>query len=386
MIFLDCCFDRGKEKTLKAQHFWAGSLFLAALFFAQMAAAFTPFVVRDIRVEGVQRTEAGTVFNYLPIKVGDEANEEKVSEAIKALYATGFFRDVQIDAQGDVLLVVVDERPTISALLFSGNKEFETDLLRAVMRDIGLSDGRIFDRSLLEKATQELKRQYVSRGFYNADIEMTMTPQERNRMAINFSIEEGGPSKIARIHVVGAEAFTEKKLIKLMRLRTPGWFTWYTKNDQYSKQKLQADLEALRSFYQDQGYLEFAIESTQVSILPDKTGIDITITVSEGQRYTISSASLAGDLAVDESELRKLVRVRPGSVYSRARLQATAKDISERLGAEGYAFANVNAVPEINKEEGTVAFTFFVDPGRRVYVRKINIIGNVKTRDEVIRR
>ncbi|MDR0771025.1 MAG: outer membrane protein assembly factor BamA [Burkholderiales bacterium] len=382
MIFLDF-FDRGD--TLKPRLLRL-SLLLAALLFAQTAAAFTPFVVRDIRVEGVQRTEAGTVFSYLPIKVGDQVDEVKVSDAIKTLYATGFFRDVQIDAQGDVLLVVVDERPTISALSFSGNKEFETEMLRNAMRDAGLAEGRIFDRAVLEKATQEMKRQYVSRGFYNAEVEMTMTPQERNRMAISFSIEEGGPSKITRIHIVGSEAFAEKTLIKQMRLRTPGWFTWYTKNDQYSKQKLQADLEALRSFYQDQGYLEFAIESTQVSISPDKADIDITITVSEGQRYRISEVNLAGDLAVDESELRRLVRVRPGSVYSRARLQTTSKNISERLGAEGYAFANVNAVPELNKEEGTVAFTFFVDPGRRVYVRRINISGNVKTRDEVIRR
>ncbi|MDR2244619.1 MAG: outer membrane protein assembly factor BamA [Burkholderiales bacterium] len=385
MIFLDC-FDRCKKKTLKPRYWWAGALSFIALLFAQAAAAFTPFVVRDIRVEGAQRAEAGTVFNYLPIKVGDEVNEEKVSEAIKALYATGFFRDVQIDAQGDVLLVVVDERPTISALSFSGNKEFETEMLRNAMRDVGLSEGRIFDRSVLEKATQELKRQYVSRGFYNAEIEMTMTPQERNRLAISFFVDEGGPSKIARIHIVGSEAFSESKLVKLMRLRTPGWFTWYTKNDQYSKQKLQADLESLRSFYQDQGYLEFAVESTQVSISPDKTAIDITVTVSEGQRYKISNISLAGDLAVEENELRRLIRVRPGNTYSRARLLATTKDIAERLGAEGYAFANVNAVPEINKEEGTVAFTFFVDPGRRVYVRKINISGNIKTRDEVIRR
>ncbi|MCL2297602.1 MAG: outer membrane protein assembly factor BamA [Proteobacteria bacterium] len=385
MIFLDC-FDRCKKKTLKPQYLWAGALSFVALFFAQAVAAFTPFVVRDIRVEGVQRTEAGTVFNYLPIKVGDEVSEEKVSEAVKALYATGFFRDVQIDAQGDVLLIVVDERPTISALSFSGNKEFETDMLRNAMRDVGLSEGRIFDRSVLEKATQELKRQYVTRGFYNAEIEMTMTPQERNRVAISFFVDEGGPSKIARIHIVGSQAFTEKTLIKKMNLRTPGWFTWYTKNDQYSKQKLQADLEALRSFYQDQGYLEFAVESTQVSISPDKAAIDITVTVSEGQRYKISSVSLAGDLAVDESELRKLIRVRSGNTYSRARLQTTSRDIAERLGAEGYAFANVNAVPEINKEEGTVAFTFFIDPGRRVYVRKINISGNIKTRDEVIRR
>ncbi|MCL2872944.1 MAG: outer membrane protein assembly factor BamA [Betaproteobacteria bacterium] len=387
MISLES-FDRRRKKTPKSRQARALSWVLpfTALFIAQAAAAFEPFVVRDIRVEGVQRTEAGTVFNYLPIKVGDEATDEKVSAAIKALYATGFFRDVQIDAQGDVLVVVVDERPTISALSFSGNKEFETDMLRSAMKDVGLVEGRIFDRSTLEKANQELKRQYVSRGFYNADIQMTMTPQERNRVAISFTVEEGGPSKIARIHVVGSETFPEKTLIKQMKLRTPGWFTWYTKNDQYSKQKLQADLESLRSFYQDQGFLEFAIEATQVSISPNKADVDITVTIREGRRYTISDVSLAGDLVVDESELRKLIKVHTGNVYSRAKVQTTTKGIGERLGAEGYAFANVNAVPEIDKEKGTVAFTFYVDPGRRVYVRKINISGNIKTRDEVIRR
>lgn len=388
MISLES-FERRRKTTLKSRQAQALPkvlLPLAALFIAQAATAFDPFVVRDIRVEGVQRTEAGTVFNYLPIKVGDEATDEKVSAAIKALYATGFFRDVQIDAQGDVLVVVVDERPTISAISFSGNKEFETDMLRNAMKDTGLVEGRIFDRSTLEKANQELKRQYVSRGFYNADIQMTMTPQERNRVAISFTVEEGGPSKIARIHIVGSETFPEKTLIKQMKLRTPGWFTWYTKNDQYSKQKLQADLESLRSFYQDQGFLEFAIEATQVSITPNKADVDITVTIREGRRYTISSVSLAGDLVVDESELHKLIRVHAGNVYSRARVQTTTKSIGERLGAEGYAFANVNAVPEIDKEKGTVAFTFYVDPGRRVYVRKINISGNIKTRDEVIRR
>ncbi|MDR1529741.1 MAG: outer membrane protein assembly factor BamA [Burkholderiales bacterium] len=350
------------------------------------AQAFDSFVVRDIRVEGVQRTEAGTIFNYLPIKIGDTVDGTKVSEAIKALYGTGFFRDVQIDAQGDVLIVVVDERPTVSSVTFAGNKEFDTTALRTAMKNIGLTESYIFDRALLEKAVQELKRQYVSRGFYNAEVEMTLTPQERNRVAINFAIEEGGPSKISRIHIVGSKTFPEKKLIKQMRLTTPGWFTWYTKNDQYSKQKLQADLEKLRSFYHDQGFLEFTIESAQVSISPDKSAIDITLTVSEGPRYTISSVSLAGDLPVPEGEIHKLIRLRSGDAYSRARLQSSTKDIGTRLGAEGYAFANINAVPELNKENATVAFTFYVDPGRRAYVRNINISGNLKTRDEVIRR
>jgi outer membrane protein insertion porin family len=359
---------------------------LATFFTMKSVVAFTPFVVTDIRIEGVQRTEAGTVFNYLPIKVGDQVDEEKISRAIKSLYNTGFFRDVQIEKQGSVLIVAVEERPTISALTFSGNKEFDTEILRGAMKDVGLAEARIFDRGILEKAVQELKRQYVARGFYNADVEMTITPQERNRVAINFHVEEGGPSKIARIHIVGSKEFSESKLVGEMRLRTPGWFTWYTKNDQYSKQKLQADLEVLKSFYQNQGFLEFAIENAQVSISPDKTAIDIVITVHEGPRYTVTGYSVAGDLPIPEEEITDLIRLKNGKMYKQSDVQNTIQDISNRLGTEGYAFANVNAVPDLNKENAEVNFTFFIDPGRRVYVRRVNIIGNVKTRDEVIRR
>jgi outer membrane protein insertion porin family len=353
---------------------------------AGAALAFDPFVVKDIRVEGAQRTEAGTVFSYLPIKVGERVDDARASQAVKALYATGFFRDVRLERQGDVLIVAVQERPTISSITFVGNKEFDTDTVKKAMKDIGLAEARIFDRSSLERAEQELKRQYIARGLYNAKVQTTVTPQERNRVAINFSIEEGSVTRIQRINIVGAKAYTEQQLLSEITLTTPGWFTWYTKNDQYSKQKLSADLETLRSFYQDRGYLEFAVESTQVAISPDRETITITVNVSEGPRYTISDVRLAGELAVQEDELKRLIRVKPGETFSRARLQASAKDISDRLGAEGYAFANVNAVPEIDREKNTAAFTFYVDPGRRVYVRKVNISGNVKTRDEVIRR
>ena len=361
---------------------------LVALALAAPAAvrAAEPFVVRDIRVEGVQRTEAGTIFSYLPIKVGERVDDEKLSAAVKALYATGFFRDVRLEREGDVLVVAVQERPTVSALSFVGNKEFDTETIKKALKDIGIAEARIFDRSALDRAEQELKRQYITRGLYAAKVQTTVTPQERNRVAINFSIDEGEPSRIARINIVGTQAFTEAQLRKEMTLTTPGWLTWYTKNDQYSKQKLQGDLEALRNFYQNRGYLEFDIESTQVSISPDKEDIYITINVREGPRYTVGEVRLAGDLAVDESELRGLVRVREGDVYSREKLQRTAKDISDRLGAEGYAFANVNAVPEIDRAKASAAFTIFVDPGRRVYVRRMNISGNTKTRDEVIRR
>ncbi len=359
---------------------------LLACLAANAVLAFEPFVVKDIRVEGVQRTDAGTVFSYLPIKVGERVDDERAAQAVKALFATGFFRDVRLEREGDVLVVSVQERPTISRLEFSGNKEFDTDTLRKALREIGIAEARIFDRSALDRAEQEMKRQYITRGLYGARVTTTVTPQERNRVSVLFTIDEGDTARIARINIVGAKAFSERDLLREMQLTTPGWMTWYTKNDQYSKQKLQADLEALRSFYQNRGYLEFAIDSTQVSISPDKRDIYITVNIDEGPRYTISDVKLAGELTVPEPELRSLVKIRPGDVYSRARLQETAKDISTRLGQEGYAFANVNAVPELDREKHTAAFTFFVDSGRRVYVRRINISGNTKTRDEVIRR
>lgn len=348
--------------------------------------AIEPFVVRDIRVEGVQRTEPGTVFSYLPIKVGDRVTDERIAAAVKALYATGFFRDVRLEAQGDVLIVAVEERPTISSITFVGNKEFDTDTIKKALKDIGIAEARIFDRSALERAGNELKRQYITRGKYGAVIQTTVTPQERNRVAINFTIDEGDSTRIARVNIVGNKAFTERELLDQMTLTTPGWFTWYTKNDQYSKQKLSGDLEALRSFYQNRGYLEFNVDSTQVSITPDKRDIYITLDITEGPRYTVGDVRLAGDLVVPAADLEKLIRIKPGETFSRERLQASAKDISERLGAEGYAFANVNAVPEIDRSKNVASFTFYVDPGRRAYVRRINISGNSKTRDEVIRR
>jgi len=359
---------------------------LFAALFAHAALAFEPFVVKDIRVEGVQRTEAGTVFSYLPIKVGDRVDDEKASAAVKALYATGFFRDVRLESENGVLVVIVQERPTISQIDIAGTKEFDKDTLKKALKDIGIAESRIFDRSALERAEQEFKRQYINRGYYAVKVTTTVTPQERNRVAINFTVEEGQPSKIANINIVGASAFPEKTLTNEMQLSTPGWLTWYTKNDQYSKQKLQADLETLRSYYTNRGYLEFAVDSTQVSITPDKQDIYITINITEGPRYTVSDVQLAGELLLPEAELMRLVQVRPGDVYSREKLTQSTKALSDRLGSDGYAFANVNAVPDIDRVKRTAGFTFFVDPGRRVYIRRINISGNSKTRDEVIRR
>jgi outer membrane protein insertion porin family len=366
---------------------WLGLLLvLLTVRFAPAAQAFEPFTVKDIRVEGVQRTDAGTVFNYLPIKVGDRVDDEKASAAVKALYATGFFRDVRLEVDNNVLIVIVQERPTISQIDISGTKEFDKDTLRKALKDIGVVESRIFDRSALDRAEQEFKRQYINRGYYAIQVTTTITPQERNRVAVNFTVEEGEVAKIAKINIIGMQAFTESALIKEMQLSTPGWFTWYTKNDQYSKQKLQADLEALRSYYTNRGYLEFQVDSTQVSITPDKEQIYITINISEGPKYTVGDIRLAGELLLPEPELMRLVSIRPGDVYSRERLTQSTKALSDRLGSDGYAFANVNAIPEVDRQNHVASFTFFIDPGRRVYIRKINISGNVKTRDEVIRR
>lgn len=350
------------------------------------AHAFEPFVVRDIRVEGIQRTEAGTVFNYLPVRVGESFTEDKAAQAIKALFATGFFKDVRVEVEGDVLVVVVEERPAIASLDFTGMKEFDKEQIKKGLRDFGLAESRIFDRSVLERAELEMKRQYLSRGRYSVDIKTTVTPLERNRVAINFQVDEGEVARIRQINIVGAQAFKEKDLLKLISLSTPGWLTWYTKNDQYSRQKLSADVETLRSHYLDSGYLEFNVDSTQVAITPDKQDIYITISLTEGQKYTISGIKLSGDLLLPEDELRKLVKLKVGDEFSRRNLTETTKAINDRLANEGYAFANVNAVPEPDKEKRTVAFTVFVDPGRRVYVHRINVQGNSKTRDEVIRR
>ena len=369
------------KKTLLAG--LLASLFAAT---APSASAFDPFTVQDIRVEGIQRTEAGTVFSYLPVKVGDTFDDEKAAQSIKALFATGFFKDVRLEIEGNVLIVALDERPAIAALDFVGMKAFEKDPMRKALKELGISESRIFDRSLLERAEQEIKRQYLSKGYYAANVTTTVTPLERNRVGINFTVEEGDIAKIRQINIIGNKAYSEKDLLNLFQLRTPGWFTWYTKNDQYSKQKLSADLEIVRSYYLDNGYLEFNVDSTQVSISPDKKDIYITINVTEGLPYKISVVRLAGNLLLSEAELKKLVTVKPGETYSRASLTATTKAISDRLGNDGYAFANVNAAPDLDKEKHEAAFTIYVDPGRRVYVRKINVTGNSRTRDEVVRR
>ncbi len=356
------------------------------LFYSVFSWASDSFIVEDIRVEGIQRTEAGTVFSYLPVKVGDVLDEEKAADAIKALYATGFFKDVKLKSGNGILIVLVEERPAIAEIIINGAKEFEEDKLKDGLKQAGLSESRIFSRSILDRAEHELKRQYISRGKYAVKITTTTTPLERNRVAVNFDIDEGRTARIRQINFVGNDAFYDKELRKSFVLSTPGWLTWFTKNDQYSKQKLSADLETLRSYYLDRGYLEFDIESTQVSITPNMRDIYITVNITEGEQYTVDKIELAGEMIVPEEELYRLIQLVQYDVFAREKLTESVKLITDRLGDDGYAFANVNASPVVDAEKRQASFTFFIDPGRRVYVRRINISGNHRTRDEVIRR
>src|SRR6267142_813843 len=339
------------------------------------AQSFKPFVVKDIRAEGLQRTEPGTVFSYLPVKVGETMNEEKAQQALLALYATGFFTDVRLEVENDVLVVYVRERPAIAQIDFSGIKEFENEQLRKALRELGMAEARIFDRSMLDLAEQEIKRQYLSHGYYAAAVQTTVTPLERNRVGINITVTEGEVAKIGGISIVGAQAFPERELVGLFVLRTPGWLTWYTKHDRYAREKLSADLETLRSHYQNRGYLDFSIESTQVSITPDRRQIYITVNILEGEKYTVSDVQLSGQMLLPRDQLEKLVQLKPGDVFSREKLAASTKAISDRLGNEGYAFANTNAIPNLDKEKRSVSFNIVIDPGRRVYVRRIERTG-----------
>jgi len=344
------------------------------------------FRVSDIRVEGLQRIAAGTIFNYLPVQVGDTTTDDVTADIIRTLYATGFFEDVRIERDGTVLVVWVRERPAIGEIDIAGNKLLDTEGLEAGLKDVGLVKGRTFDRLLLERIEQELERQYYTLGRYGVEVKSKVSPLPRNRVAVSIDITEGLTARIEQINIIGNEDFKERELLGLFKLGRARWHSFYTKNDQYFKQKLGGDLETLRSFYLDRGYIKFKIESTQVSISSDKKDIYITISIDEGDIYKISDMKLAGELAIPAEQLFPLVRMRRGDVFSRKVTTESAERISRKLGDEGYAFANVNTIPEIDEETGQVAVIFFVDPGKRVYVRRVNTKGNTRTRDEVLRR
>ena len=359
---------------------------LGTMIHSELSLAAEPFVVKDIRVEGLQRVEPGTVFSYLPVKVGETFDDSMGADAIRSLFNTGFFKDVQVKVENNVLIVLVEERPTISKVDFTGMKEFEKEAILKALRAIGLADARYFDKALVDKAEQEIKRQYVSKGFYDAEIVTTVTPGERNQVSVYFNVEEGVVSTIAEINIIGNKAFSEKDLKKEMQLSTGGWFSWYSKNNRYSKQKLSADLENIRSFYLNQGYLEFRIDSTQISISPDKKGMYVTINIFEGDQYKVKDIKLGGEMFGKEEEFKTLIPLKPGEIFSSAKLNLGTKAIADALRTYGYAFATITPQPDLRKEEKLVDMLLVVDPGKRAYVRNIAISGNAKTRDTVIRR
>lgn len=342
------------------------------------------FVIEDIRVEGLQRISVGTVYNYLPLKVGDRLDEEKSDAAVHALFKTGFFRDVVLERDGNTLIVFLAERPAIASIDIEGNSDIPTEQLTENLKLIGFSEGRVFDRSMLEKVKQELKQQYLAMGKYNARIRSTVTPQERNRVAIRIEIAEGEVASIHHLNIVGNRAFDEEELIGKFQLGTEGG--WFSSSDQYSRQKLAADLETLRSHYLDNGYINFDVLSTQVTITPDKKHVYITINIFEGEQYTVRDVVIQGKTIVPKSQLEPLISIKKGELFSRRAVTESNKRISDALGDVGYAFANVNPIPDIDKEKREVTLTYFIDPGKRVYVRRINLSGNVRTDDEVLRR
>lgn len=344
------------------------------------------FSIEDIEVVGLQRISQGTLFTYLPVKIGDQFDDERSATVIHELFKTGFFKNISLSHRDNVLVVHVAERPAISELNFDGNKDIKTEQLEDSLRSVGISKGKVFNRSLLAKMELELQRLYYSRGKYGVRIKTEIEDLERNRVAINLDISEGRPARIRHINIVGNKAFDEEELMKDFESGIPGSFSFFSSKDEYSKPKLAGDLEALRSFYLDRGYMKFEIESTQVTITPDNKDIYITVNIIEGVEYAISDIKLSGNLSVDEQELQSLIDIAPGDIFSRKRVGAILTAIERRLGDEGFAFANVKAVPDINEADNTVALNLFVDPGKRAYVRRISFSGNDRTRDNVLRR
>lgn len=353
---------------------------------AGVAYAMEPFAVKDIRVEGLQRVEPGTIFASIPVKVGDTYSDDKAAASIRALFALGLFKDVRIDVKDNVLVVIVEERPTIAEVDFSGTKEFDKEVLKKALREIGLMDGRPYDKALVDRAEQELKRQYINRSMYAAEVVTTVTPIERNRVNLSFAVVEGESAKIGEIRIVGNSAFSESTLKGLLDQDEGTWLSWYTKSNRYSRAKLNGDLETLRSYYLSRGYLEFKVTSTQVAISPNKQDISITINISEGAKFTVSKVNLAGNYLGKENEFKALVTIQAGAAYNADQVAQTSKAFTDYFSNFGYAFARVESVPVIDRANNLVEVTLQAEPSRRVYVRRINVAGNDRTRDEVIRR
>lgn len=348
--------------------------------------AVDPFTVKDIRVEGLARTDPGTVFASLPFRIGDIYNDDKGAAALRALFATGLYKDVRIQIDGAAVVVVIEERPIIATVSFAGIKEFDSEALTKSLKEVGIGEGRPFDRALADRAEQELKRQYLTRSLYGAEVTTTITPLERNRVNVSFSVTEGEPAKIADIRILGSKAFSESSLLDLLDQTKTGWLSWYTKNDRYSRTKLNADLESLRSHYQNKGYLEFAVESTQITISPDKQRIGVTITVNEGQPYTVAEVKTEGDFLGRLDDFKRLIAIKPGEAYQGETVARTTRAFTEYYGTFGYPFPRVDVRQDIDRATGLVTLTVFATPERRAYVRRVLVTGNSKTRDTVVRR
>ncbi len=355
-------------------------LLVAPLAFAQT------FIISDIRVEGLQRISAGSVFAALPVAVGDVMDERVVRAASRSLFRTGNFDDIQVGRDGNVLVVIVTERPSISEINIEGNKAIETEALLDGLKGAGLAVGQVFQRSTLEGMQLELQRQYVQQGRYDANIETEVIPEPRNRVTVNIEVDEGNVAAIKHINVVGNEIYDDDDLSDLFELHTTGWMSFFTNDDKYSREKLTGDLETLTSYYMDRGYLQFSIDSTQVSVSPNKKEVYITANVTEGEKFTVSSVGLSGDLVLPETDLQRFLLVTEGQTFSQQMVTSTEDYLTRRLGNEGYSFAKVTGIPEIDQENNTVAMKFFVDPGKRTYVRRISFKGNMKTADDVLRR
>lgn len=364
----------------------AVSLLATLLLAVHMAWAAEPFKIRDIQVEGLQRVEPGTVFASMPLRLGDTYNDEKGTASIRALFALGLFTDVRLEIKGDVVVVVVEERPSVAGVEFIGTREFDKDALTKALKDIGLAEGRPFDKALLDRAEQELKRQYINKSLYAAEVVTTVTPVERNRVSLAFTVNEGEPAKISEIRIVGNKAFSESTLRNLFDLDTGNWMSWYTKSNRYSRAKLNADTETLRSYYLARGYLEFQVDSTQVAIAPNKQDMSITLNITEGERFVVAGVRLAGNYLGREDEFKTMVTIRPGEAYNADRVAETTKAFTDYFGRFGYAFARVQSVPDIDRGSNRVTLVLQAEPSRRAYVRRINVVGNNRTRDEVIRR
>lgn len=361
-------------------------LLAVSLLTVQLAWAVDPFSVRDIRVEGLQRVEPGTVFATVPFRVGDTYSDERGADAIRALFGLGLFNNVRIETQNGVVTVVVEERPIIATLDLIGTKEFDKDVLRKALRDIGLTEGRPFDKAMTDKAEQELKRQYINRSLYAAEVVTTITPIERNRVNLSFNVIEGDVARIKEIRFIGANQISESTLLDQMDLNAGNWMSWYTKSDRYSRSKFNADLETIRSYYLARGFLEFRIDSTQVSISPDRLSMNLTVNIHEGNRFVVSGVRLEGYYLGRDEEFKSLIQIQVGKEYNINQVTETTKAFTDYFGNFGHAFARVESIPEIDRSSNRVFLVLRADPSRRAYVRRINISGNTRTRDEIIRR